>query len=365
VTQTKAAIHPLALPQAPDTLLREDGSPRFGVFSGIPDEISFETLGKPYAKNRLGEFLRHKKWMYFFATTDEVIVAGAIVDAGPTGTCFVMVTDRATGEVLADASRPGAAGPLVKLNDRPLDGHRAHYLFPATLMSIDGEDLELRIQATLHKLPFVPLLSDPWLDLDLRIVLDPHPGIVAVTEVAGRPPMVTATAKNAALPTRGQLTISGGGRNASYNLGDGLGGFDYTNGYLPRETHWNWAYGMGAAMDESIVGFNLVSGFSGIGDNSYENMIWIDGEPHRLDPACRFEVDLDSPMRTWRITTMDRAVDLQFKPLAVHHESLNLGALRSRFIQPSGHFTGSIRVGDRRLVLDAIPGVAEDQDVLW
>ena len=122
---------------------------------------------------------------------------------------------------------------------------------------------------------------------------------------------------------------------------------------------------MGAAKDASIVGFNLVSGFSGIGDNSYENMIWIDGEPHRLDPACRFEVDLDSPMRTWRITTMDRAVDLQFKPLAVHHESLNLGALRSRFIQPSGHFTGSIRVGDRRLVLDAIPGVAEDQDVLW
>jgi hypothetical protein len=236
---------------------------------------------------------------------------------------------------------------------------------PATLMTTRGENDELRLQASFHRLPYVPLMSDPWIDLDLRLECGHHDGITAVTEVADGHRMMTTTAKNAALPTRGQLTIREDGREAGYSLAGGLGGFDYTSGYLPRHTSWRWAFTVGRSTDNKIIGLNLVSGFSGIGDRSTENMIWIDGTPHRLDPAARIHCEVGEPMKPWSITTADGALDLVFQPMSVHQESLNLGAIRSSFIQPSGHFTGTITVDGERISVDALPGVVEDQDVLW
>ncbi len=335
------------------------------MFAGIPATIDYTGLSAPHSRNRVQRFLRHKKWMYVFATTDDVVLVAAIVDAGPTGTGFVMVTDRATGEVLADASRPGGAGPLTGVNDRPVEGHRSHYVVPGTLMTVRGSDDELRLQATLHAIPFIPLVSEPWLELDLRLSHHIHPGITAVTEIEQDSPMVTATAKNAALPTHGQLTIRRGDQSESYDLSGGLGGFDYTSGFLPRHTAWNWAFLTTTLADGRTVGLNLVSGFSGIGDHSHENACWLNGVAHPLDPAARIEFHEDDLMHPWRVTTRDGAVDLTFTPLTVHRESLNLGAVRSRFIQPTGHFTGTITVAGERLTIDSAPGVVEDQDVLW
>lgn len=362
---TRGGDHLPALPAVAPSILLPQGTPEFGGFTGIPATIDFEGLAKPHSLNRLQRFLRHKRWMYVFAATDEVVLVAAIVDAGPTGTGFVMVTDRATGEVLADASRPGGAGPLTGVNDRPVEGHRSHYAVPGTLMTMRGDEVELRLQATLHSIPFVPLVSEPWLDLDLRLSTDVHPGITAVTQIDQDHPMVTSTAKNAALPIRGQLSLRQDGHAVAYDLSAGFGGFDYTNGFLPRHTAWRWAFLTGLLGDERTFGLNLVSGFSGIGDDSHENACWINGVPQPLDSAGRIEFDKSDPMAPWHVTTMDGAVDLQFTPLTVHRESMNLGAVRSRFIQPTGHFSGTVSVAGETITVDALPGVVEDQDVLW
>lgn len=353
------------LPAVAPSILLPQGNPEFGGFEGIPASIDYAGLAAPHSLNRLQRFLRHKRWMYVFAATDDVVIVAAIVDAGPTGTGFVMVTDRATGEVLADASRPGGAGPLTGVNDKPTDGHRSHYAVPGTLMTVRGDDGELRVQATLHSIPFIPLYSEPWLDLDLRLSTDLHPGITAVAQIDQDHPMVTATAKNAAVPIRGQLTLRQDGHMVAYDLSAGFGGFDYTNGFLPRHTAWRWAFLTGLLGDERTFGLNLVSGFSGIGDNAHENACWINGLPHSLDSAARIEFESDDPMAPWHVFTLDGAVDLEFIPLTVHRESLNLGAVRSRFIQPTGHFSGRVRVDDDTITVDALPGVVEDQDVLW
>ena len=88
--------------------------------------------------------------MYIFATTDEIQIAAAIVDAGPTGTAFLSVTDRATGEKLAEASRPGGTRPLVRVGNKPAAGHRSHYVLPGTMMTARADERDLRFQASFH-----------------------------------------------------------------------------------------------------------------------------------------------------------------------------------------------------------------------
>lgn len=352
-------------PPVGTALLGSDGTPRFGVFRGIPDIFDYGTLADPHRRNRVASFLRHKRWMYVFAATDDLIVVAAIVDAGATGTGFCMATDRATGEVLADVSRPGGTGPLSSVNDHPLDGHRAHYVLPGTLMTVRGDDRELRLQATFHRFPYVPLIRDPWIDLDLRLDSEIHPGTTTVAELTGAAPLVSATAKNAGLPARGQLTVRKDDRTIEFDLAGGLGGFDYTNGFLPRHTAWRWAFLTSYLPDGRSIGVNLVSGFSGLQGRADENVCWLAGMPHRLDPEAAITFDKSDPDRPWTVRTADGAVDLVFTPLATHRESLNLGAIRSSFIQPTGHFTGTVRVAGEEITIDAVPGVVEEQDVRW
>lgn len=346
-------------------MLLPGGTPEWGCYRGIPTSIDFRDLTEPYRRDPIQRFLHHKRWMYVFAATKELVIVAAVVDAGATGTGFVMVTDRRTGEVLADASRPGGLGPLTGVNERPTDGHRSHYTLPGTLLTVRGDGPALRLRATIQALPFLPGLTDPWIDLDLGLDGVAHGGITAVSEIRQSRPMVTATAKNAALPTSGRLVIRSRGATREFDLSEGWGGFDYTSGFLPRHTAWRWAFGTDVLADGRTLGINLVSGFTGIGDDAVENVAWVDGHPHPLDPRVRIEFDESEPTAPWRVTTADGAVDLAFVPLAIHRERVNLGAIRSRFLQPTGHFTGTVRVDGQSIPVTGLPGVVEDQDVVW
>ncbi len=356
---------PSPLPEVAPRVLLPGGTPEWGCYRGIPTTIDYGRLASPHHRDRVQRFLKHKRWMYVFASTDALVVVAAIVDAGPTGTGFVMVTDRESGRIVADASRPGGLGPLASVNDRPTDGHRSHYALPGTLMTIRGEGTALRLRATLQALPFLPGLSDPWIDLDLSLESVVDGGITAVSEIRQSRPMVTTTVKNAALATSGQLTLRADGVQREFDLSDGWGGFDYTSGYLPRHTAWRWAFGTYALPDGRTLGFNLVSGFTGIGDDAVENVVWIDGHPHPLDSRARIDFQDGDPASPWRVTTADGAVDLVFEPLAIHRERVNLGAVRSSFLQPTGHFRGTITAAGRRIAVERLPGVVEDQDVVW
>ena len=61
----------------------------------------------------------------------------------------------------------------------------------------------------------------------------------------------------------------------------------------------------------------------------------------------------------------DGAVDLRFVPAAVHEEAQDLKVVRSKFIQPVGRFSGTLTVDGKTHRVSGIPGVVEDQDVVW
>ncbi|MGZ6869746.1 MAG: DUF2804 domain-containing protein [Frankiaceae bacterium] len=357
----------VALPPVPDGILGPDGSPRFGAFLGVPSRIGLGGLAAPYARSVVQNFLRHKRWMYVFAATDELIIAAAIVDAGPTGTTFVMVTDRSTGHVIADASRPGATRPLVGINDRPEDGFRAHYYTPGTTVTMRGDAGRLRTRARIHRFPFVPRVSRPWIELELNLSTRAHPGLTAVADLHTEAPSVTATAKNADLPTSGRLVVRSrnGQESAEWDLDSDHGGFDFTTGHLPRETSWRWAFGTGRTSTGRPVGINLTCGFTGMEDRASENSLWLDGGITSLDQAARIDCDSTDLMAPWQIKTLDGAADLVFHPMGLHREGLNLGVFRSYFVQAQGHISGTIETGGESIILDQLPGVTEDQRVLW
>ncbi len=367
-------------------VLQKGGRPAFGARHGLVPAVSWDGLVDKYAVDGVQGFLRHKRWVYVVASTEAVQVATAIVDAGPTGTAFVMVTDLRTGAVIADSSRPGATGPMVQIGDRPGPGLTARYRLPGTSLTFHRPDdsaettVRIRLADTRHSLPglhSIPGLSAlpgaahlptgvqrPWLEVDLTLEQGVSPGLTSVAAVRGETPMVTSTCKTSALPVWGEVRVHEDGGARSYSLDGGMGGYDYTNGFLPRRTAWRWAYGTGRLADARPFGINLVSGFSGIGDEATENAVWLDGALVPITSPVRVLKAADD-MAPWTVRSLDGSVHLAFTPLACHREAMNLGMIRSRFIQPTGHLTGHVIVEGERLDIHRLPGVVEDQDTLW
>src|SRR5262249_60437071 len=83
-----------------------------------------------------------------------------------------------------------------------------------------------------------------------------------------------------------------------------------------------------------------------------------------LGPAT-FHFNAADPLDPWHLTTTDGAVRLTFRPLHARRDARDLLLVRSRFVQPLGFFSGTLRFGTRTVELTELPGVTEDQDMLW
>jgi hypothetical protein len=363
-TSTAAPLDPV-----PPSALSADGVPLFGGYEGIVASAGFDGLASTHrlgGSDPLGiarRRIRQKSWVYVFAATQEVAVAVLMVNGAMVGTGFLMAADLRTGEVIADSSRKFA---LASVNDSPGDGLRATYRLPGTRYAVRRDGDDLRVSASLGRaLASLPGQSHPWVELDL-VLREEGAGVTAISEVEhGHGSSVSVTAKTAGMLVAGQLVVHAEGGSTTYSVDGGFGGYDYTKGLLPRNTVWRWAYGVGQLADGTVLGFNIVDNFSGVGERSRENAVWIDGRPSALDARTSFEFDPGDVMRPWLITTADGTVRLRFDPVAAHNEYLDVKAVRSLFIQPLGHFSGEIDVAGRTYVIDRMPGVAEDNDLLW
>jgi len=159
------------------------------------------------------------------------------------------------------------------------------------------------------------------------------------------------------MPVSGEA-IAGG---VHHRLDGALGGHDFTFGFLARKTAWRWAFALGRARSAERVGLNLVQGFVG----EPECAVWVDGELYPV-PEATIAYDEASPLSPCSVRTPGGEVDLRFDPGAIHSEAHDFGIVATRFLQPAGSYTGTIRLPGRApLMLDRVLGVAEDQAVTW
>jgi hypothetical protein len=321
------------------------GALRAGSYrEGVP-RVDPSRLGK----GPLFRVAHEKRWVYAAVATDDLLVGAAIVRLGYAANTFAFAFDRAAGRMMADVSAttpPFAAA----VGDTGRDGCRARFRFPGTALSLERgpRERDYRFEVSASDLRISARLSTEGAP----------PAIGAVVALPGPPDgLFNATEKQALLPAVGEV-IAGG---RSYSLDGGLGGLDFTYGFLGRKTSWRWAFALGRARSAERVALNLVQGFVG----PAECAVWVDGEVFPVSGGI-LTYDEKAPLAPWQIRTEEGEIDLTFDPGAVHAEDHDFGLVASHFLQPAGSFSGTLRLPGRApLELDRVLGVVEDQDVVW
>lgn len=148
-----------------------------------------------------------------------------------------------------------------------------------------------------------------------------------------------------------------GGQRKKFSGDYGI--LDYTKGYPPRRTEWNWLSMIGKTESGKSLSINLVDKFN----DGIENALWLDGKPMALGSA-HFHYIRPAEKSIWRILTRDNVIEARFRPFGARSEDLSLGILKSKFVQPYGVFDGQIKIGDS---VDKFTGygVTEDHLALW
>ncbi len=144
--------------------------------------------------------------------------------------------------------------------------------------------------------------------------------------------------------------------------------YDWSAGYMRRETNWYWASLGGRLEDGRGFGANLAAL---VNESFYnENAFWVVSAPHqktrrRLSPVI-FAMDQDDLYRPWHLYTEDRTLDLTFTPEGETGQRVNAGPLKTRFRQLFGTFSGTARTAEgESLAVKEIPGFCEYHRALW
>lgn len=321
------------LAPAPARLVDAHGQSAIGRFQGLTGAIDWTGLAPPFARGRWWRRLHHKRWHYVALACDEVFAAVAIVDLGWTSTAFAYAFDRRQRRLAASYARDGlpGMGARVALHGAGDSGFR----FLGERIALDSSALTLRC---------------PGLEIDARFE-GSAPWLLACGPVDGG--ALHATQKSGALGLQGELRIG----KRRLRLDGGVASFDYSNGLLARDTAWRWA-----SAHSGAIGFNLQAGYFG----AQENALWLDGHIIALDEA-QFLFDPAAPLSPWHIHTTDGLLDLHFQPEGARAENRNLLVAQSRYIQPIGTFSGTVRASldSSAVAVRALAGVTEDHFSRW
>jgi hypothetical protein len=334
------------LTEPPSAVFDPTGALRAGSYRGGIPRVDASPLGK----GAVFRVAHEKRWVYAAAAAEDLLVGAAIVRLGYAANAFAFAYDRAAGTMMADfsATTPAFA---VTVGDTGREGCLARFRWLGNSMSIERgvNERDYRFEVATADLRISARFSTEGAP----------PGIGAIVAIPGPPEdLFNATEKLALLPVVGEAIA----RGKHYRLDGALGGLDFTSGFLARRTAWRWAFALGRARSAERVALNLVQGFVG----PAECAVWVDGE---LYPVSEGIIDCDpaSPLVPWRVRTVDGELDLRFEPGALHAEQHDFGVVASRFIQPAGSFSGTLRLPGRKdpLEIDRVLGVAEDQTVVW
>jgi hypothetical protein len=309
----------------------------------------------PLGKGPLFRVAHEKRWVYVAVAAEDLFIAAAVVHLGYASNAFVFAYDRAAGRMVAELSTTAPAF-AARVGDTGGEGCVARFRWLGQSISFErgvGErDYRFEVSAG-------DLRGPRGLRVSARLSTEgTPPPIGAVAALPGPPDgLFNATEKMVLLPVVGEA-IAGG---KHYSLDGGLGGHDFTFGFLERRTAWRWAFALGRARSAERVALNLVQGFVGLA----ECAVWVNGELYPVSEGV-ITYDEKTPLAPWQVRTREGEVDLRFEPGAIHAEEHDFRVVSSRFLQPVGSYSGTIRLPGREpLDLDRVLGVAEDQAVVW
>jgi len=303
------------------------GAIPFGLYSGPVANVS--TI--PWAALRRSQ---RKAWMYAGAFTGRYFVGFAIADAGIVATAFAYIFDAETNTYIEEKTTvpfgfSSAFDPGLT-TEWKLKNYSIHTNGNTIVCAYKGKRLSVAMHLTENGL-----------------------GTTTIAPAAGRP--FHHTYKNLLLPTQVELMFDG----QAIAFEGNIGGIDFSKGYPPRTTFWNWA-SLNAVTDSGIeFGVNLVADFN----NSIENALWVNGRVSQLSQAA-FSYAQPINKNTTHVRTLDGIITMQFEPLGFRGENINALFMLSKFKQPFGKFTGTVLIDGQPHNFTGY-GVVEEHFAKW
>lgn len=315
--------------------LQQDGKPLpYGAYNGLIPDTSLAAWDKEGGLFNRRRYQR-KAWVFYGAYTPELMVGIAVADAGYLANAFAYFLVPETGlfvedKVLLPFGFPNSFDPNLT-DDWKLKNFSITTINNLMQCKLDGK-FKLQLTGQLN-----------------------NNGLSFICPSAGRP--FNFTHKNLCLPTEMEVTY----RGKTYKASGNIGGIDFSKGYPPRETFWNWASFIGATEDGTPVGMNLFRGHN----DKYENAAWV-GKERVLLSNTTFLYDKTQLLdqQTWHLKTDDGLVELEFEPYGKRAEKINALALSHDFTQPFGKFTGRIKHNNTWLNVTGY-GPVEDHTSKW
>ncbi len=326
--------------------IQANGLPQFGHLASIPESLQLDAfqylneMDQPASSWR--KRFDYKQFQFVSIVTEKYIIGVAIADIRYLASGFCYVFDIETHELVEQQwlkplnmgyqTQPSSWNSQAYLANDAIQFKIEHGLWHIQL-STDLIQADLRLKPESESLPLMlctPTAYSGW----------------------------TYTQKHNALTIHGQMSVKG----QPQDLSNAVAGYDFSAGYMRRETSWRWA-SINHRREDKSIGLNLAAGVNETGN--CENVIWIDGERH-LMPPVHFEFSRMHQEASWRITSQDKRIDLIFKPKNQRSEKKNFWFLKSNFRQFVGYFSGYlIDENGIKHELDEVMGLTEDHYAKW
>jgi len=346
-----------------DSLMTSDGSPYIGQFDAPVKDLALEKFqyfnDMDKAASKLSCYFDYKQFQFVSINTGKFIIGAAIADIRYVGNGFLYVYDIANNTMIEQSwLRPPSLGYCI--SSSPFNGNAS--------IGSSASKISFQIKQGQWQL----LINTKRIQADLTLTKTSNSLPLAMCSPTGYNGW-TYTQKHNALTVDGQLIIN----QQSQSLTKTLAGYDFSAGYMRRETSWRWA-SINGFVDNHSFGLNLATGVNETG--SSENVCWFNGKRYYL-PVVHFKFQrqrqknkklkdqLDN--KTWRIISEKKEgnpaqVDLTFTPLNSREERLNLWLLKSNFRQYIGHYNGTIRnIDGNDIVITNLLGLSEDHFARW
>ncbi|WP_394131410.1 DUF2804 domain-containing protein [Shewanella maritima] len=333
---------------APEQLINTAGKPEFGHFDGVIKSLGvadfnyFNVMDKPASS--LKKHFDFKQFQFVSIRSGRYLIGVAIADIRYLGSGFFYVFDISANHLVEQTwLKPPQLG--YQMSESPYQG-LAYIGGGKKRVSINIIDAQWHIDIQTKTVVAKLRLCPPSLSLPMSLCTP--------TAYNGW----TYTQKHNGLSVQGELEVN----HEPQPLLHALASYDFSAGFMRRQTSWRWA-SFNAQSEHGVLGLNLAAGVNETGAN--ENVFWVNGERHLL-PAVQFDFERENAMANWHVNSANGQVSLNFKPVNLRQEKLNLYVLKSNFRQYMGYFDGHIidNHGQKHLVQQQL-GLTEDHYAKW
>ncbi len=334
---------------APENLIDCHGEPIFGQFDGIVSDLNIDdfayrdVMDKPAGK--LKKYFHYKQFQFVSIVTPHYVIGAAIADIRYAGSGFCYVYDIHQNQLIEkNWLRPGGIG--YSMGQSPGHSH-SRIGNAANKVQFEIIDGKWHLQIRTANINADIRLEPPTLSLPMAMC--------SPTAYNGW----TYTQKHNGLKPFGRLVIN----EERQPLDHALAGYDFSAGYMRRETSWRRA-SLNADTGQGIIGLNIATGVNETGNS--ENVFWINGQRHLLGSAHFNFSRRNGGKDGWHIVSADGQVDLRFTPRNVRGEKFNLILLKRNFRRFIGDYNGVIHDNaGKKYKLSNVLGLAEDHYAMW